>query len=211
MELERDDLVSPIQEVPVIEGELAARFASWRVMGSKKIARTVSVARNTVGRYLRAPIAPGVQVRPAARRLTDDARDETRTLDKGSASGNAIVVQRLLKSARRTWACGRSSVQSPTFAARAAPPSTRRCAFESAPSSSCGSISVRSVCASRASACASSCWSPSTATPAGCSSSLFSVSGRMIGARASGQPSRTSAGCADGPRRYARAFPNSSE
>jgi transposase len=99
MELERDGLVSPMQEVPVIEGELVAtiRELASRGVGSKTIARTVGVARNTVRRYLRAPVAPGVQVRPAARRLTDEARTEARTLYEGPAGGNAVVVQRLLK------------------------------------------------------------------------------------------------------------------
>ena len=99
MELERDGLVSPIQEVPVIEGELIAtiRELASRGVGSKTIARTVGVARNTVRRYLREPIAPGVQVRPAARRLTDGARAEARALYEGPAGGNAVVVQRLLK------------------------------------------------------------------------------------------------------------------
>jgi transposase len=88
-----------MQEVPVIEGELVAtiRELAGRGVGSKTIARTVGVARNTVRRYLREPVAPGVQVRPAARRLTDDARREARTLYEGCAGGNAVVVQRLLK------------------------------------------------------------------------------------------------------------------
>jgi transposase len=73
------------------------RELAGRGVGSKAIARTVGVARNTVRRYLREPIAPGVQVRPAARRLSDEARQEARTLYEGSASGNAVVVQRLLK------------------------------------------------------------------------------------------------------------------
>jgi transposase len=82
----------------VIEGELVAtiRELAGRGVGSKTIARTVGVARNTVRRYLRQPIAPGVQMRPAARRLTDDARDAARALYEGSAGGNAVVVQRLL-------------------------------------------------------------------------------------------------------------------
>jgi len=83
----------------VIEGELVAtiRELASRGVGSKTIARTVGVARNTVRRYLREPIAPGVQRRPAARRLTDDARREARALYEGPAGGNAVVVQRLLK------------------------------------------------------------------------------------------------------------------
>jgi transposase len=83
----------------VIEGELVAtiRELAGRGVGSKAIARMVGVARNTVRRYLRQPIAPGVQVRPAARRLTDDAREKARGLYTGSAGGNAVVAQRLLK------------------------------------------------------------------------------------------------------------------
>lgn len=98
MELERDMLVSPAGEVPVIEGELvtAIRTMAGRGVGKKTIAREVGVAVNTVRRYLRQPISPGQQVRPAARRLTDDRRGEARTLYEGPAEGNAVVVQRLL-------------------------------------------------------------------------------------------------------------------
>jgi transposase len=99
MEFERDVLVSPTGEVPVIEGELVAtiRELAGRGIGTKTIARTVGVARNTVRRYLRQPIAPRAQVRLAARRLTDDVRGEARILYEGAAGGNAVVVQRLLK------------------------------------------------------------------------------------------------------------------
>jgi transposase len=98
MELERDVLVSPTTEVPVIEGEAvtAIRTLASRGMGKKAIAREVGVALNTVRRYLRQPIAAGQQVRPAARRLTDNRREEARTLYEGPAAGNAVVVQRLL-------------------------------------------------------------------------------------------------------------------
>ncbi len=76
MEFERDVLVSPTTEVPVIEGQVvtAIRTLAGRGVGKKAIAREVGVAVNTVRRYLRQPIAPGMQVRPAARRLTDDRR-----------------------------------------------------------------------------------------------------------------------------------------
>ncbi len=98
MECERDVLVSPTTEVPVIEGEAvtAIRTLASRGVGKKAIAREVGVALNTVRRYLRQPITSGHQVRPAARRLTDDRRDEARTLYVGPAAGNAVVVQRLL-------------------------------------------------------------------------------------------------------------------
>ena len=98
MELERDMLVSPAGEVPVIEGELvtAIRTLAGRGVGKKAIAREVGVAVNTVRRYLRDPITPGQQIRPAARRLTDVHRDQARTLYEGPAAGNAVVVRRLL-------------------------------------------------------------------------------------------------------------------
>jgi transposase len=85
-------------EVPVIEGEVvtAIRKLAGRGLGSKTIARAVGVARNTVKRYLRTPIDPGIQVRPAARRLTEEARRAARALYEGAAGGNAVVVQRLL-------------------------------------------------------------------------------------------------------------------
>jgi transposase len=98
MELERDMLVSPIGEVPVIEGELvtAIRTLAGRGVGKKTIAREVGVAVNTVRRYLRRTIEAGQRIRPAARRLTDDRRREARALYDGPAGGNAVVVQRLL-------------------------------------------------------------------------------------------------------------------
>src|SRR3954462_8077818 len=98
MECERDVLVSPTAEVPVLEGQVvtAIRTLAARGVGKKAVAREVGVAINTVRRYLRQPIEPGHQVRPAARRLTDDRRGEARTLYEGAAAGNAVVVQRLL-------------------------------------------------------------------------------------------------------------------
>jgi transposase len=98
MEFERDVLVSPTTEVPVIEGQVvtAIRTLASRGVGKKAIAREVGVAVNTVRRYLRQPIVAGFQMRPAARRLTDDRRKEARTLYAGPAAGNAVVAQRLL-------------------------------------------------------------------------------------------------------------------
>lgn len=98
MELEREVLVSPEPEVPVIEGEIvtAIRTLAGRGVGKKAIAREVGVAVTTVRRYLRQPVAAGVQTRPAARRLSDERRQEARALYEGPAAGNAVVVQRLL-------------------------------------------------------------------------------------------------------------------
>lgn len=98
MELQRDVLISPKQEVSVLEGELVAtiRELASRGVGSKVIARTVGVARNTVRRYLRQPVPAGVQTRPAARQWTEADRAEARVLYEGAAEGNAVVVHRLL-------------------------------------------------------------------------------------------------------------------
>ncbi|MFN2571858.1 MAG: IS21 family transposase [Gemmatimonadales bacterium] len=98
MELERDVLVSPEAEVPVIDGEvvIAIRTLTDRGVGKKTIARELGVSINTVRRYVRQPIEAGRQIRPAARRLTAAWRDLARALYAGVAAGNAVVVQRLL-------------------------------------------------------------------------------------------------------------------
>jgi transposase len=66
--------------------------AGW---GAKRIAAEVGVARNTVRRYLRSPLAD-VQVRPSRRALDDDGRSRARELFVGPAAGNAVVVRQLL-------------------------------------------------------------------------------------------------------------------
>jgi transposase len=82
----------------VVEGELvtAIRKLAGCGWGSKTIARELDLARNTVRRYLRDPIEAGVQVRPTARRLSDEAAAEAQALFVGPAEGNAVVVRRLL-------------------------------------------------------------------------------------------------------------------
>jgi transposase len=98
MEMERDRVVPPIQEVPVIEGEIvtAIRELANRGWGSKAIARELGVARNTVRRYRRQPVVAGQPVRPP-RRLTADVVREAQTLYSGVAERNAVVVHRLLR------------------------------------------------------------------------------------------------------------------
>jgi transposase len=98
MERERDVLVSPAAEVSVVDGEVvtAIRTLSGRGLGKKAIARELGVSINTVRRYVREPILPGHQIRPAGRRFTDAWRDVARALYRGPAAGNAVVVQRLL-------------------------------------------------------------------------------------------------------------------
>ena len=103
MELERVDLVSPAPEVPVVEGEIvtAIRELVDRGWGSKAIARELGVARNTVRRYRRHPVAAGQQVR-SPRRLTEDVVHEAQTLYTTVAEHNAVVVHRLLRDQGRT-------------------------------------------------------------------------------------------------------------
>jgi len=98
MELEAGVLVSPAAEVPVIDGNIvtAIRDLASRGLGSKTIAKQLGIARNTVRRYRRAPVTAGVQVRSAARKLSDADRQTVRQLYTGVAAGNAVVVQRLI-------------------------------------------------------------------------------------------------------------------
>jgi transposase len=98
MELEAGVLVSPAPEVPVIDGDIvsAIRDLASRGVGSKAIAKQLGVARNTVRRYRREPVTAGVQIRPAARKLSEADRQAARELYAGGAAGNAVVVRRLL-------------------------------------------------------------------------------------------------------------------
>jgi transposase len=98
MELEAGVLVSPVPEVPVIDGDIvtAIRDLASRGIGSKSIAKQLGIARNTVRRYRRAPVPAGLQVRPGARKLSDADRQSARELYLSVAGGNAVVVQRLL-------------------------------------------------------------------------------------------------------------------
>jgi transposase len=97
MEQERADLVSPMAEVPVVEGEMvtAIRELTNRGWGSKAIASELGIARNTVRRYQRGASA-GVQQRPSGRRLSADDQALAQQLFQSEAEGNAVVVQQLL-------------------------------------------------------------------------------------------------------------------
>lgn len=110
MEFERDSLVSPAGEVPVIDGDVvsAIRALAARGIGKRTIAREVGISINTVRRYLRAPVEAGHQVRPA-RRLTDRWRSEARRLYGESAGGNAAVVRRVI--AERGLAVSERTIQ----------------------------------------------------------------------------------------------------
>src|SRR5581483_11861953 len=98
MSMESREIVAPPRsEVAMVEPEVVRQMrllheAGW---GAKRIASEVGVARNTVRRYLRNPLAD-VQVRPSRRVLGDDERSQARELFVGAAGGNAVVIRQLL-------------------------------------------------------------------------------------------------------------------
>jgi len=77
-----------IQQIQVLAG------LGW---GSKRIAREVDVARNTVRAYVRGLRSCGVQKRPRARRLDDTQVALAKAAFEGEADGNAVVVAELLE------------------------------------------------------------------------------------------------------------------
>jgi transposase len=87
----------PSVEVPMIEAEVVrqVRELHRRGQGSKRIARELGLARNTVRRYLRGGPGAESQSRPKARRLGEEQRQKAVALLDGPAEGNAVVVHRL--------------------------------------------------------------------------------------------------------------------
>lgn len=88
----------PSAEVPMLEAEAVRqmRELSGRGWGTKRIARELGLARNTVRRYLRGGPAAELQERPAARRLDEVARAKAVSIFETAAEGNAVVVARIL-------------------------------------------------------------------------------------------------------------------
>lgn len=84
--------------VPMLEPEIVERIRLLKQLrwGSKRIARELGVARNSVRRYLRGGAEVEVQARPNARTLDAAQEALARELLDGAAAGNAVVVQRLL-------------------------------------------------------------------------------------------------------------------
>ncbi len=148
MEFERDVLVSPTTEVPVIEGETvtAIRTLASRGIGKKAIAREVGVALNTVRRYLRHPITAGSQVRPAARRLTDGRRDERGRCTRGQPPAMRSSCSDCSRSTAARSAFAQSSERWPTSDARSASPRWRPFGWKPRRAIRCRSTSARSGC-----------------------------------------------------------------
>jgi transposase len=98
MGIEVRAVAPPSGEVPMVEAEAVRQMRDLvaRGWGSKRIARELGLARNTVRRYLRGGGAAEVQVRPAARRLDEVARSEAVSIFETAAEGNAVVVARVL-------------------------------------------------------------------------------------------------------------------
>ena len=98
MGMEVRAVAPPSGEVPMVEAEAVRQMRDLvaRGWGSKRIARELGLARNTVRRYLRGGAAAEAQERPAARRLDEEARSEAVSIFETAAEGNAVVVARVL-------------------------------------------------------------------------------------------------------------------
>jgi len=84
--------------VAMVDPEIVRQVRALRALGwgSKRIARAVGIARNSVRRYLRAGAAAETQIRPGAWTLDGERREAARGLLDGAAAGNGVVVRRLL-------------------------------------------------------------------------------------------------------------------
>ena len=104
-------------EVPMVEHEVVRQIRTLAAngFGSKRIARELGIARNTVRRYLRGGDAAEKQLRPRARRLGAAGLKRAVQLWDGAAEGNAAVVRAMLaaegvtlslRTVERAVACG---------------------------------------------------------------------------------------------------------
>lgn len=98
MEKTQKDWASGAMVVPMLEPEVVSRIRLLKRLGwgTKRIAREVGAARNSVRRYLREGAAAEKQERPGARTLDVAQAEAARALLDGPAAGNAVVVRRLL-------------------------------------------------------------------------------------------------------------------
>jgi transposase len=99
MESGQRNVALPTTEVPMVESETVRQLRELRRQGwgSKRIARELGIARNTVLRYLRGGEAAERQERPTAWRLDSEQRVEAVRLLETTAEGNAVVVARVLQ------------------------------------------------------------------------------------------------------------------
>src|SRR5690349_22917624 len=98
-DMDKVGMALPSAEVPMIEPDSVRQLRQLhgRGWGSKRIARELGLARNTVRRYLRGGVAAETQTRPAARCLDEDGERLAAALFDGEAQGNAVVVAELLR------------------------------------------------------------------------------------------------------------------
>lgn len=91
------NLPDPQEDLRMLKPDVVdkIRELSGQGLGSKRIARQLAVARNSVRRYL-AGARVGFQERPAARRLDAATQQEVQRLFQTVAEGNTVVVQQEL-------------------------------------------------------------------------------------------------------------------
>src|SRR2546427_8806425 len=89
-------------EVPMVAAEVVRQMAQLEQLGwgSKRIARELGIARNTVRRYLRGREEAERQCRPRSWKLDGETRAEAARLFETTAEGNAVVVADLLQERR---------------------------------------------------------------------------------------------------------------
>lgn len=82
----------------MVDPEIIRQIRTLKALkwGSKRIARELGIARNTVKRYLRLVEEVPTQVRPHAQRLDNEHRELARRMYATIAEGNAVVVTREL-------------------------------------------------------------------------------------------------------------------
>ncbi len=84
--------------VQMVDPEIVTHLRALHALGwgTKRIARELGIARNSVRRYLREGDAAETQTRPGAWTLATEQQAAARELLDGPAAGNGVVVQRLL-------------------------------------------------------------------------------------------------------------------
>ena len=84
--------------VPMVDPEIVKQIRALAALGwgTKRIARELGCARNSVRRYLREGAAAETQTRPGAWTLDAEQQQTARVAARRPAAGNGVVVQRLL-------------------------------------------------------------------------------------------------------------------